>query len=350
MPVNSGLSGLSDTLFVVAVFLYSLAMVAHAAEFAAGRTRRERTAARATTVPAADRELVGAGGPAITVPSVPAYLTRGKGAGVSVPTSPVGGAGDSAGSRRIGLVAVLLTALGFGVHAGSVLLRGLATHRVPFGNMYEFSSAVALSAVGAYLVLLTRHRVRYLGIFVLLPAVLTMGLAGTVLYAAAGPLVPALNSYWLQIHVTGAIISTGVFLVGSIAGALYLVADSYASRMRAGKPAGFTSIARRLPEPAVLDRLSYRTIAFGFPVWTFAIIAGAIWAEAAWGRYWGWDPKETWAFITWIIYAGYLHARATAGWKGRRASWIAVIGLVAFVFNYFGVNLWVNGLHSYSGV
>ena len=128
------------------------------------------------------------------------------------------------------------------------------------------------------------------------------------------------------------------------------MADSYASRTAAGKAPGMTALARRLPPAATLDRLSYRTIAFGFPLWTFAIIAGAIWAEAAWGRYWGWDPKETWAFITWIIYAGYLHARATAGWKGRKAGWIAVIGLAAFVFNYFGVNLWVDGLHSYAGV
>jgi cytochrome c-type biogenesis protein CcsB len=99
----------------------------------------------------------------------------------------------------------------------------------------------------------------------------------------------------------------------------------------------------------VLDRTAYRVLAFAFPIWTFAIIAGAIWAESAWGRYWGWDPKETWAFITWVIYAGYLHARSTAGWRSRSA-WIAVVGFAAFLFNFFGINIFIVGLHSYAGV
>ncbi|WP_435601779.1 cytochrome c biogenesis protein CcsA, partial [Streptomyces sp. YPW6] len=104
------------------------------------------------------------------------------------------------------------------------------------------------------------------------------------------------------------------------------------------------------PPPPSLDRFAYRVNAVIFPLWTFTIIAGAIWAEAAWGRYWGWDPKETWSFITWVAYACYLHARATAGWKGRKAAYLALIGFACFIFNYYGVNMFINGLHSYAGV
>src|SRR5438477_114134 len=104
-----------------------------------------------------------------------------------------------------------------------------------------------------------------------------------------------------------------------------------------------------LPPSETLDRLAYKTIAFAFPIWTFAVIAGAIWAESAWGRYWGWDPKETWSFITWVVFAGYLHARATAGWRGRRAAVIALIGFASLLVTYYVVNLWIVGLHSYKG-
>ena len=96
--------------------------------------------------------------------------------------------------------------------------------------------------------------------------------------------------------------------------------------------------------------MAYRIHAFMFPLWTFSVIAGSIWAEAAWGRYWGWDPKETWAFITWVIYAAYLHARATIGWRGRKAAYVAIAGFIAIMFNYFIVNMFVQGLHSYSGL
>jgi cytochrome c-type biogenesis protein CcsB len=164
-------------------------------------------------------------------------------------------------------------------------------------------------------------------------------LGGTVLYARAAPLIPSLNSYWITIHVSAAIIATGILLVSGVASVLYLI----------GAPAG-SRIAARLPDSITLDRLAYRTAVAAFPIWTFAIIAGAIWAEAAWGRYWGWDPKETCALVAWVVYAGYLHARATAGWRGSPAAWINVVGFALMLFNLFFVNIVVSGWHSYAGL
>ena len=170
--------------------------------------------------------------------------------------------------------------------------------------------------------------------------------ASILVYVPAGPLVPALDSYWLVIHVAAAMIAGSGFLVGAAASAFYLVK----ARAEANTPEGErTGYIWRLPSAAAMDRLAYRVHAFSFPIWTFAaLIAGPIWAQYAWGRYWGWDPKEVWAFITWVIYAGYLHARVTAGWKGKAAAIIALIGFATFIFNFVGVNLYVPGLHSYA--
>jgi cytochrome c-type biogenesis protein CcsB len=216
--------------------------------------------------------------------------------------------------------------------------------------MYEFSSMVALMAVAIFVVLVATGRVdRSLGAFVMVPAVLYLGLAGTVLYTAAGPLVPALDSYWIKIHVFAAILSSGAFLLSGVVALLYLLRVRHDDLVAAGGTPRFPfSLGASLPAARALDRVTYAVIAFAFPVWTFAIIAGAIWAEAAWGRYWGWDPKETWSFITWVLYAGYLHARATAGWKGTKAAWISVAAAVALVIDYYVVNIFVVGLHSYA--
>jgi cytochrome c-type biogenesis protein CcsB len=216
--------------------------------------------------------------------------------------------------------------------------------------MYEFSSAAALVAVTGFLVLVARGRIdRSLGAFVMLPVVLYLGLAGTVLYTKAGPLVPALNSYWIKIHVAAAVTASGAFLLSGVIALLYLLRARFDARTDIGLPVRFpVTLGRALPPAGSLDRAAYVVIAFAFPVWTFAIIAGAIWAEAAWGRYWGWDPKETWSFITWVLYAGYLHARATAGWKGRKAAWVAVAAAGALIVDYYVVNIFVVGLHSYA--
>lgn len=331
----------SDNLMTVTVVVYSLAMLGYAAEFAFGRVARSEHAG------SEERVLVGAGARTEGAESTGAAETRERG-----PTAPSAGAPvePTGTAATVGRFAAVLTVLGWAAHLGAIAARGVAAGRMPWGNMYEFTATLTFAAVTAYLVLLFRQRVRYLGLFVMIPVVLGLGVAVTVLYTAAGPLVPALNSYWLAIHVTAATGASGIYTVGTAATVLYLIADRYERRVQAGKETGSGGLARRLPDKSTLDRVAYRTIAFGFPIWTFALIAGAIWAEAAWGRYWGWDPKETWMLITWVIYAGYLHARATAGWKGRRAALVALLGYAAFLFNYFGVNIWISGLHSYSGL
>ncbi len=213
--------------------------------------------------------------------------------------------------------------------------------------MYEFSITAALGILGVFLAMSTRRDLRWLGLFVVMPALLTLGLAVTVLYTEAAQLVPALKSYWLVIHVSAAIICSGAFTLAGATAGLSLVRSRAERRAPTG---GVTGWAARLPAAERLRLLTNRIIAFAFPLWTFAVVAGAIWAENAWGRYWGWDPKETWAFITWVIFAAYLHARSTAGWRGDRASWIVIGGWVAFLINYFGVNIFVTGLHSYGGM
>jgi len=221
--------------------------------------------------------------------------------------------------------------------------------------MYEFATAGALAAAGAYLVFLRRQPVRDLGVWIIAVVTLTLGLAVTVLYTPAGDLVPALNSYWLVIHVAAAIVSGGVFTVAAAASVLYLLRRRADRRASGAGPNMSERRPRRgysahLPAAATLEKIAYSAHVFAFPIWTFAVIAGAIWAEDSWGRYWGWDPKETWAFITWVLYAAYLHAQSTAGWRGRKATGFALAGYLAFLFNFFGVNMWITGLHSYAGI
>lgn len=341
--------------------------------------------------------------------------------------------------RRIGLAGTGLAGAGLLLHLASLTTRGLAAGRVPWGNMYEYGSGIALLAVAVGLfVVQRRYGYGHLVGFVLAAAVLMMT-TSLLLFADAGPLVPALQSYWIKIHTSAAMASSSIFMVGFAATALYLVKD-HAERKVArtqtyggstvgagavaspappdgggpagGRPVGhvvedelaevavaspyaqrdvlspilfpvipfavvvtFVLLVWRapvaamvaasgaallgtaawyavpyLPPAARLDNLAYRTTAFAFPIWTFAIMAGAIWAEEAWGRYWGWDPKETGSFVTWVLYAAYLHARSTYGWRGRRAGWIGVIAFVALMITYYAVNLFIAGLHSYAGV
>ena len=241
-------------------------------------------------------------------------------------------------------IATALMLLAFILLFVGVIARGLSNGHVPWGNMYEFSITGALTFTGAYLVALRKYDLRWLGLFISLAALLTLGTAITLLYRDSAPLVPALKSTWLIIHVVAAIISGGVFLLSNVIAGAYLYLD--ARERGVGRPAWAT----RLPALEVLDQLSYRLVAFVFPLWTFSVIAGAIWAESAWGRYWGWDPKETWAFITWVAYAAYLHARVTVGWKGRRAAWLCLFAGSTFLFNYVYVNVWGTGKHTYSGL
>ncbi len=330
----------SDRLFMAAVAVYVLAMMLHAGEFAAAR------ATRTGSVPAA--VAVGGGGAGPGEPDSGGPDTGG------VP------AAGSSRAERLGAAAVNLTVLGVGLHLGSIVARGLAADRWPLGNMYEYTSMFCLAAVVAWLVVLRRAGIRRgaaasrgarggrvvagsvtalrtVGLFVLLPVVVLLFIAGTVLYARAAPVVPALRSYWLVVHVTTITLSSGLLIVPGVASLLHLLAER-------GIGDG------RLPGAETLDRLAYRTTIVAFPLYTFGVIAGAVWAEAAWGRFWGWDPKETVAFVAWVVYAAYLHARATAGWRRSRAAWINVVGLAVVLFNLFFINMVVAGLHSYAGL
>ncbi|CAB4700093.1 unannotated protein [freshwater metagenome] len=247
-------------------------------------------------------------------------------------------------TEKVARIATAMMILGFLLLVAGVVARGISAGRVPWGNMYEFSITGAMAFCGAYLVALRKYDLRWLGLLVSIAVLLTLGTAVAVLYRPSAPLVPALKSTWLVIHVSAAIISGGVFLLANVIAAAYLYLDAMESRGER------TAWAKRLPSLEVLDQLSYRLVAFVFPLWTFAVIAGAIWAESAWGRYWGWDPKETWAFITWVAYAAYLHARVTVGWRGRKAAWLCLFAGSTFLFNYVYVNIWGTGKHTYSGL
>lgn len=247
-------------------------------------------------------------------------------------------------TEKVARIATAMMILGFILLVAGVIARGLSAGRVPWGNMYEFSITGAMAFSGAYLAALRKYDLRWLGLLVSIAVLLTLGTAVAVLYRPSAPLVPALKSTWLVIHVSTAIISGGVFLLANAIAAAYLYLDAMESRGER------TAWAKRLPSLEALDQLSYRLVAFVFPLWTFSVIAGAIWAESAWGRYWGWDPKETWAFITWVAYAAYLHARVTVGWRGRKAAWLCLFAGSTFLFNYVYVNIWGTGKHTYSGL
>jgi cytochrome c-type biogenesis protein CcsB len=327
MPVNETLATYSDWTYNSAVAVYVLAMVFYLCEQAFGRVAKKSSQEA--------RELVAVGGGGSEVV-------------VTTAASPAPGRvirEERSRAERLGRMGAALTVLGAVLHGGSLVLRGVATGRAPWGNMYEYGALLCLAAVVTWLVLMRKYSVRRLGAFVLLPIVILMFLGGTVLYTNAAPVQPALQSYWLVIHVSVISASSGILLVPGIASVLYLLKNA-----NERNPERLAKITRKLPAADVLDRLAYRTTIFGFPLYTVGIICGAIWAEAAWGRFWGWDPKETTAFVAWVVYAAYLHARATAGWRGSGAAWINVLGFAVSVFNLFFINLVTAGLHSYAGV
>jgi cytochrome c-type biogenesis protein CcsB len=363
VSVNQSMATLSGDFLIVALLIYSASVIAFAGDFAFGRPRRASaravTTADATvrdTVKDTVRALATVGGADLPGPAqrgpAPAEPPAQPPAAPASWQGPLAAIGAAGGWVRAGVV---LSALGAAAHLVAVVARGLAVHRAPWGNMYEFVTALTCVAALFFLYVLIRYRAWALGVFVMGAVVLALGLAETVINTAAGPLVPALQSYWLSIHVTAMTLATGIFFVAAVLGVMYLVAERYRARVAAGR-AGKSSVAAgngllaRIPSADQLDKLTYRTVIFGFPVWTFGVIAGAIWADQAWGRYWGWDPVETWAFITWVLYACYLHARATAGWRGRRAHYIQLIGFVSLVTNMLVVQVFITGMHSYAGV
>ena len=236
-------------------------------------------------------------------------------------------------------------------HVISMLSRGMAAdpNRVPWGNMYEFTLSGTFVVTLMYLVLYTKLRLHWMAPLVVGFVLTTLMVAVIWLHQPVAPLMDSLQSYWLVIHVVSAIIATGAFTLGGIASIVYLVKLRAESRASAAETP-LTGWLARVPSRVALDKLAYRVHAFAFPVWTFAVlITGPIWAHEAWSRYWNWDPKEVWAFITWVLYAGYLHARATAGWKGRNAAVLALIGLATLWFNFIGINYFSStSQHSYA--
>jgi cytochrome c-type biogenesis protein CcsB len=300
---------LSDQLLVVTILAYLVAMIAYAAQYAFG-----------------DR------GPVARV------------AGREQPALVVAGAAGS-GTPPSGRLAQGALLAASALHLATLVTRGLAAERLPWGNLYEFILSTTLIGVGAWLVVLFRYpSVRHLGLYVALLNVVLLGLAGTAVYTPVGVLVPALDSAWFAIHIAAATLASGIFLVGFVTAVMYLIRAGYEQ----GRRSFLYPVGGRLPAAGAIERLAFRLHAFAFPIWTFAVVAGAIWAEAAWGRYWAWDPKEVWAFISWVVYAAYLHARATPSVKPAVAAWLAIAGWLTILMNLFGVNLFFESLHSYA--
>jgi len=359
VPVNLGFAQASNDFMIAALLIYSLAVLAFAGDYAFGRPRR-KAVAKVATPAAAQLATVGAG--SVGAGSVGEPAESDEPAVPPVPEVPAGGGAGMAPARRVGTfrsireagpwvsAAVALSALGMLAHVVAEVTRGLAVHRAPWGDMYEFMTALTCVAAIFFGYIVVRYRAWPLGVFVMGAVVLALGLAETLIYTPAGPLVPALQSYWLSIHVTAMTLATGIFFVAAVLGILYLVTERYRKRVAAGKIEPGNGLIERIPSAAQLDKLTYRTVVFGFPIWTFGVMAGAIWADQAWGRYWGWDPVETWAFVTWVIYAAYLHARATAGWRGARAHYIQLLAFATLMINIFVIQIFLTGMHSYAGV
>jgi cytochrome c-type biogenesis protein CcsB len=320
---------LSNNMVAAATVVFGLACIAHLIEWSTSRVTTSAEVARLSH-PVSSTARVGATGGGTDV------QPRRE----SEPERP--GRGELAGRIGVGL-----SVLAAGCLLVGVVSRGFAAERVPWGNMYEFATAGLLVVVTIYLGLVRFMRAQWLGGVVTGFAVCMLGLA-FLAYVPAGPLVPALDSYWLVLHVSAAAVAGGAFTIGAGASVFYLIKSRAERTTPEDQRVGYLW---RLPASSAMDQLAYRVHAFAFPVWTFAaLIAGPIWAEHAWGRYWGWDPKEVWAFITWVVYAGYLHARATAGWRGKGAAVIALIGFATFLFDFIGVNLIASGQHTYSGL
>jgi cytochrome c-type biogenesis protein CcsB len=351
------------TAFTIALIAYTSAL-ARIADASSAEHRRERAArvAAAKQARAAARATVGAGGPAS--PEVPDDVAGTPRSGLvddAEPERPVGPSRSTGIARTTTYLGILLLGVG-------IVLRGVAAGRWPTANMYEFT-LVGTFVAAVVLVLVQRRRViPFLGVAVMGIGVLALALGLLVFYVQADAVQPALQSYWLIIHVGVAIAATGIFTVAFATAVLQVLQDGREtgrshldhpwrsadglrrslSRWRVTGPAW--SWLRTVPSARQLEALSFRLNAIGFVLWTFTLIGGAIWAEHAWGRYWGWDPKEVGTFVAWVVYAAYLHARTTRGWAGRKAAYFVYVGYAVVLANFTVVNLFVDGRHSYSGL
>ena len=346
-----------------AMTAFTVGFLAYTADLA----RIAEAASRASRLPTAERELaeVGAG-----VSSAVSSAVSSSAAGTR-PAAAGGGTGAvpaAGGSRRAEGIARATTYLGVILLLAGIVARGIAAGRWPTANMYEFTLVGALVAVTVLAVVLRRRYIPFLGVVVHGIAVLALALALLVFYVQADAVQPALQSYWLVLHVGVAISATGVFTVAFAAAVLQVLKDAReAGRSRLDTPwQRFEPVRgglrrwrvtgpawewlRSVPSARELEALSFRLNSIGFVLWTFTLIGGAIWAEHAWGRYWGWDPKEVGTFIAWVVYAAYLHARTTRGWSGRRAAYFVFVGYAVVLANFTVINLFVTGKHSYSGL
>ncbi len=331
----------SVTLIYSAMAVYAIALVAFTADLA----KRAAPIAVARSAPRSVAVGVATGSSSVGSSSVDTV--------VRVQTEEQTRAVHPAGSSRAGRIAVALTALAWLIHLAGVVLRGISAQRVPWANMYEFSITSTLIIVGVFLLMQLRLNIRYLGTFVVGLMLVLLGVGAVGFYVDVIPLPPALQSAWLVIHVLVAMIATALFAVCFAVSALQIAQSRNGGGSRslgATVRAKFSRLLKTVPDAETLDAMAYRIIIVGFILWTFTLMAGAIWANRAWGRYWGWDVKEVWTFIVWVIYAAYIHAKATRGWNGTRAAWLAIVGFGAVMFNFGVVNIFFKGLHSYSGL
>jgi len=317
-----------------AMAIYAVAFIAFSIDLAK-RSASVDAQARASTADAAGGSSAPAGGRTTTLTRLSARMDNDA-------ASPYG----RSASLRIG---VSLTVLAWAVHLAATVLRGIAADRVPWANMYEFAMTGTVLIVTVFLIVLTRIDLRFLGTFLTGLVLVLLGVAALRFYVEVAPLPPALQSAWLVIHVFVASLATGFFAIGFALSTVQLFQFQRESLAAEAKSVKLRFIAT-LPSSFTLENLAYRVNIIGFILWTFTLMAGSIWAEQAWGRYWGWDTKEVWTFIIWVIYAGYIHARATRGWRGSRSAWLAIIGFSAVMFNFGIVNVFFKGLHSYSGL
>lgn len=335
------------------MIVYTLAMLAftwHLAARTAAPTETSESRPEPASAPARGRSLVTAAGPHAS-PAPREEPLPDRAPVTSGPVRPLVPAGpvetQTRASRQRGNIALMLTYLATLLLIGSVLLRGIAVMRPPWGNMFEFATAAAAAVGAVYSALAKRNNWQWLGLFIVAPILLVLGLSMTVLYTDAGELMPALKSYWLGIHVSIAFLAVAFFTIGFALGALSLV-----QQHRAGKPSVRGRFLDTLPDATALERGAYSVNMVAFILWTFTLIAGAIWAKEAWGAYWQWDPKEVWTFIIWTVYAAYMHGRATAGVNHRKTTYIALAGYAAVIINFTLVNLMATfaGMHNYSGM
>ncbi|MEO2097082.1 MAG: c-type cytochrome biogenesis protein CcsB [Brachybacterium sp.] len=382
--INQQLAELSNLAIVVTIVLYVLALIGFGADLSSSSQRRSdaRLAAQEwkeaqerkmspASVGASGAEAEGAtavGGTAVAVgPDAESAVGAGSGAvspdALASGTAGPGTAGEApaaSGGMSAQRFAFLLASAATVLHLIGVITRALATQRVPWANMYEFATTSTAIVMVAFLAFSVRRtELRALGTFVVGPVLLVLLLAQTFWIVPAAELTPSLqNSHWIYIHIGVAVVATALSILGAVVASMQLFQAKH-ERVLAERAATedfpehwgrFGHVLDRLPSSSSLEALSFRIHSVAFVCWTFTLIFGAIWAREAWGRFWGWDPKEVWTFIIWVIYAAYLHARATGGFRGSRAAGLALAGFVAVVFNYTIVNTVINGLHSYSGL